>query len=55
MIKNKAIEVISTFSEPELKLFYLFLESPYFNSNKSLIKLFGVIKKIFTAKKKQKN
>lgn len=54
MIKNKAIEVISTFSEPELKLFYLFLESPYFNSNKSLIKLFGVIKKSLQQKKAEK-
>ena len=51
MIKNKAIEVISTFSGPELKEFSLFLESPYFNSNKSLIKLFGEIKKALLANK----
>ena len=49
MIKNKAIEVISTLSEPELKEFSLFLESPYFNSNKSLIKLFNEIRKALLA------
>lgn len=54
MIKNKAIEVIITFSEPELKEFYLFLESPYYNSNKSLIKLFGEIKKALSAKNSEK-
>ena len=54
MIKNKAIEVISTFSEPELKEFSLFLESPYFNSNKSLIKLYGEIKKALLAGKAEK-
>jgi len=54
MIKNKAIEVISTFSGPELKEFSLFLESPYFNSNKSLIKLFGEIKKALLADKAEK-
>ena len=54
MIKNKAIEVISTFSESELKGFFLFLESPYFNSNKSLIKLFGEIKKALLTGKTEK-
>lgn len=54
MIKNKAIEVISTFSVPELKEFYLFLESPYYNSNKSLIKLFSEIKKTLLANKAEK-
>lgn len=54
MIKNKAFDVIATFSGPELKLFYLFLESPYFNSNKSLIKLYGEIKKAVLANKADK-
>ncbi|MBL8016462.1 MAG: hypothetical protein JNK43_04265 [Ignavibacteria bacterium] len=51
MIKNKAIDVINTFSAEELKLFHLYLESPYFNSNKSLIKLFSEIRKAITANK----
>lgn len=51
MIKNKAIDVIITFSPEELKLFHLYLESPYFNSNKSLIKLFSEIRKAITANK----
>ncbi len=49
MIKNKAVDVISTFSESELKEFYLYLDSPYFNSNKSLIKLFNEIRKALLA------
>lgn len=51
MIKNKAVDVISTFNEHELKLFYLYLQSPFFNSNKTLVKLFNEIKKTLTGKK----
>ncbi len=54
MMKNKAIEVILTFSKNELKLFHLFLESPYFNSNKKLVRLFGEIKKALLANRAEK-
>lgn len=45
MIKNRAIEVIQTFSAEELKSFELFVRSPYNNSNKSLIRLLKLMEK----------
>lgn len=45
MLKNKAYDVIKTFSSAELKSFELFVESPYYNTNKAIIKLFELIKK----------
>lgn len=45
MVKNRAIDVIKTFSAGELKSFELFVSSPFNNSNKSLIKLLALIKK----------
>lgn len=44
MISSKAIEVLLTFSPDELKEFGQFIRSPYFNSNKNLIKLFDAVK-----------
>lgn len=45
MTKSKAYRIISTFSQKEMKAFSLFLISPYFNSNKALVKLFEIFKK----------
>jgi len=45
MLKNKAYDVIKTFSSAELKSFELFIESPYYNTNKAIIKLFELIRK----------
>ncbi|NOS84826.1 MAG: hypothetical protein HOP31_06780 [Ignavibacteria bacterium] len=45
MLKNKAYDVIKTFSPAELKSFELFIGSPYYNSNKAVIKLFELIRK----------
>lgn len=45
MVKTKAIEIIKTLSEAERKNFGQFLNSPYFNSNKNLTKLYGFIQK----------
>ncbi len=45
MLKNKAYEVIKTLSPAELKSFELFIESPYYNTNKAIIKLFQLIRK----------
>ena len=45
MIKNKAYQVITTFNTAEMKAFELFLLSPYYNSNKAVIKLFQLIRK----------
>jgi len=45
MVKNKAIRVIKTLSESEKKEFALFIRSPYFNSNKKLVKLYELILK----------
>jgi len=45
MLKNKAYDVITTFSLPELKSFELFIGSPYYNSNKAVVKLFELLRK----------
>lgn len=44
MVKTKPIEILSTFSQEELKDFSAFIRSPYFNTNKNLIKLFDAVK-----------
>jgi hypothetical protein len=48
MITGKAIDVLKTFSRQELKDMSLFLASPYFNTNKALIKLYEALKKNFS-------
>ncbi|HMQ78542.1 MAG TPA: hypothetical protein PKE39_01490 [Ignavibacteria bacterium] len=45
MFKNKSYDVIRSFSPAELKSFELFITSPYYNSNKAIIKLFELIRK----------
>ncbi len=45
MIHSKSIQVLKTLSEEELKQFSDFLRSPFHNKNRSLIKLFDVLKK----------
>lgn len=45
MIKNKAYQVIATFNAAEMKAFELFLLSPYYNTNKAVVKLFGILRK----------
>ncbi|HMS34363.1 MAG TPA: hypothetical protein PKC91_09765 [Ignavibacteria bacterium] len=39
MLKSKAIDIIKTFSGPEFSRFRKFVESPYFNTNSSIIRL----------------
>jgi len=45
MIKSKAIQVLKTFSEDELRLFSKFVNSPFHNNNKNLSRLFAYLKK----------
>jgi hypothetical protein len=45
MNKSKSIKILKSFSPDEIKKFSNFLESPYFNTNKRVIKLFSEIKK----------
>jgi hypothetical protein len=45
MPRSKTFDIISTFSTEELKEFTAFVRSPYFNTNKNLVKLYDVIKK----------
>ncbi|MBE2217571.1 MAG: hypothetical protein IAE90_05170 [Ignavibacteria bacterium] len=54
MIKNKAFQVLTTFNPGEVKDFELYLLSPYYNTNKSVVKLFGEIKKALLANKSEK-
>lgn len=45
MKNNKSIEILRTFSEDHLKNFKLFIASPYYNTNKKLVKLYDLIYK----------
>jgi len=45
MESSKLIELLTTFSKEEIKLFADFLDSPYFNKSKDVIILFGYLKK----------
>ncbi len=45
MFSNIAIDLLKTLSKEELKKFELFINSPYFNTNAAIIKLFEAIKK----------
>ncbi len=47
MLKSRASDIIKSFSEEERKYFGQFIRSPYFNSNKNLIKLYSVINEDF--------
>jgi hypothetical protein len=45
MFKSPIIKILKTFSKQDLKEFGLFVRSPFFNTNQSVIKLFEQIKK----------
>lgn len=45
MLRSKFIDIIKTFSKAELKSFRDFLASPYFNTNKNVIRLYEFIRK----------
>ncbi|MFZ1320301.1 MAG: hypothetical protein WAT71_01970 [Ignavibacteria bacterium] len=44
MFKSNLIETVRTFNKEEIKEFDLFIRSPFFNSNQSVMKLYGQIK-----------
>lgn len=45
MIPGNTLEILKTFKKEDIKNFEIFLNSPYFNSNKALAKLFKELKK----------
>lgn len=45
MHTSKAVQIISVLNEAELKDAEKFINSPYFNSNRNIIRLFGLLKK----------
>ena len=45
MHNNIAIELLKTFSKEEYKKFELFINSPFFNSNNTIVRLYSIIKK----------
>ncbi len=49
MLKAKLIEVLRTFSKEEMKSFKDFVNSPFFNRNKSVIRLNDILKKYWPA------
>lgn len=47
MKKSKSVKILKTFSGEEIKKFSAFLESPYFNTNNRVTKLFTELKKFY--------
>ena len=47
MLKSPLIEAIRTFIKQDIKEFGLFIQSPFFNTNQSVIKLYEQIKKLY--------
>jgi len=47
MFKSALIETIRTFNREDIKEFGLFIQSPFFNTNQSVIKLYDQIKKLY--------
>ena len=47
MLKSKALDILKTFSTEEFKRFEQFVSSPYFNTNKSVLKLVLELKKFY--------
>lgn len=47
MIQSKAIDIIKTFSKKEVLSFTRYLDSPFLNSNKNLVKLYSYLKKFY--------
>jgi len=47
MIRYKALQILKTFSDKDVREFKLFLLSPFFTTNKSIVGLFKVISKNF--------
>ena len=45
MLKSKIIDVLKTFTQEELKNFRNYINSPFHNSNKNVVKLFELIRK----------
>lgn len=45
MLKSKFIDIVKTFSKEELKEFKDFLNSPFHNSNKNVIKIYELVRK----------
>lgn len=45
MESSKLIELLKTFSNSEIKEFYDFINSPYYNKNKDLTRFYGYLKK----------
>lgn len=54
MSRNKAIQLIQTFSPTEVKKFELFLESPYFNSSKKIARFYNILIKFYPGFNSQK-
>lgn len=47
MFKSTLIETLRTFGKQDMKEFGLFIQSPFFNTNQSVIKLYEQIKKLY--------
>lgn len=47
MHKSKLLTMLKTFSAHEIRKFHEYISSPYFNKNKTLIKFYNVLKKLY--------
>jgi hypothetical protein len=54
MLRSNLIEAIRTLSQKEMKEFGEFVSSPFFNKNKNVIKLYGIIKKYYPGLESEK-
>lgn len=54
MKSNQLIKLLKTFTPKEIKKFSEFISSPYFNTNRNVIKLFDIIKKDYPDFKQEK-
>ncbi len=43
MYQNKAIQILKTFTAQEMRQFADFVQSPYFNKNERLVRLFDIL------------
>ncbi len=49
MVNNKVINSLKTLNAEEFKRFGLFLESPFFNTNPSIVKLYNILRNYYPA------
>ena len=47
MLKSKALDILGALTHDEVKEFHIFLSSPYFNTNKTIVKFYDILIKFY--------